>query len=199
MKNIAALLALATVLLLGATSTALAQKQRFDLQPLGLINAQTPDKAPLHLGQSREDAVRALGNPTSTDREFSESSNGKLDVLYYNRNKLYFLDDAFVNFELHDNTLVFGKTFDSAFCVGATITTETNPDGSPTPPEQTRYLVDNTPVSELHVAEKPGKSANIAYKLIASGYTKFGEKKSDGFFEMLFDARNKLVYIGLRD
>jgi len=199
MKNFAALLLLVAALVLGAAPQVRAQKQRFDLQPFGLISAQTPDKAPLHLGQSYEDAVRALGNPSSTDREFAEFANAKLDVLYYNRNKLYFLDGALINFELHDNTLVFGKTYETAFCVGAKITAETNPDGSPTPPEQTRYLVNNTPVEELKVADKPGKTANISYKLIARGPTKMGDTKSDGMFEMLFDARNKLVYIGLRD
>ena len=191
MKNIASFLALAVFLALNGSLAAEAQK-RFDVKPFGLMSSQGTAK--LSLGQSQEEAVKALGPPSQMDMVFSEVNRRKLVVYYYNANKLYFLDDVFVTFELHDNTLVFGKSIEEAFSVGAKIIV----DGKVTTTEG-HYLVNNTPLDDLKVNNKPGKCANIQYNRIASSYTKYGDVKTDGLFQMLFDSNNKVIYIALRN
>ena len=202
MKRYATLLAIVAAMHVGWIAPANAQKG-FDVQHLGLINCQRKGKAKLDLGHSSKAAIRALGKPTQKGKMYFEMDADTALVLYYRTNRLYFLKDALVGFELNDNTLAYGKSPEQAFRVGSALTTEVklsrnvkqiNAGG---PAVTTRYLVDKTTLRGLKLENKPGKSRNINYKIIAHNHTRYGDEKYDGWFEMLFDAKNKVINIAM--
>ena len=202
MKRVATLLAIVAISHLCWITTARAQKG-FDVQHLGLINCQLKGKAKLDLGQSSKAAIKVLGKPTQKGKMYFEMDADTALVFYYHANRLYFLKDALVGFELNDNTLAFGKSAEQAFRVGSLLTTvvklstnvkQVNAGG---PAVTTRYLVDKTTLKGLKMDNKPGKSRNINYKIIAHNYTRYGDEKYDGWFEMLFDAKNKVINIAM--
>ncbi|MCC3152329.1 hypothetical protein Q3A66_03610 [Hymenobacter sp. BT770] len=200
MKRIACLLAIVMAWQLGWGTTAFAQKG-FDVQHLGLLNAKTGSKTKLGLGQGTKAAVKALGRPTRKGSMYFEMEADTAVVYYYNANKLYFLKDGLVGFELNDNTLAFGKSPEQAFRVGGVLTSEIKPftetkslkSGAPT--TYTRYLIDNNVLRDLKPIAKPGRSRNINYKAIAANHTRYGDEKYDGWFEILFDGDNRVINI----
>ena len=199
MKILASCLALFTVLQLICATDAFAQK-KFDVQSLGLINAQLKSGAKLYVGQSPKSAIKALGRPTMRGKMYFQAEEDTAVVYYYQANKLYFLKDGLVGFELRDNTLVYGKSLEQAFRIGGILTTETKPvaiTATTAAPVAPRYLVDNNLLKDLKPDAKPGKARNINYQVIARNNIRHGDEKYDGWFEILFDGNNRVISIAL--
>ncbi len=117
-------------------------------------------------------------------------------VLYYHANRLYFLKDRLEGFELNDNTLAFGKSYEQAFRVGAVLKATAKQGAPGNAGLGARYLVGSTPLVGLNVNTKPGRSRNLSYKTCASNYTRWGKQGYDAWFEILFDANDKIINIG---
>ena len=193
-KAIALLAALAALQLSGV-SVAHAQ-QGFDMKPLGLISSPQKGGLSLRIGQSRATAIKCLGTPTKQGKVFFEIDDDTAVVLYYHANRLYFLKDRLEGFELNDNTLVFGKSYEQAFRVGAILKITAKQGAPGNAGLGARYLVGSTPLVGLHVNTKSGRSRNLNYGTCASNYTRWGKQGYDAWFEMLFDANNKIINIG---
>ena len=195
MEKAIALLATLAALQLSGLSVAHTQ-QGFDMKPLGLISSPQKGRLPLRIGQSRAVAIKRLGTPTKQGKVFFEIDDDTAVVLYYHANRLYFLKDRLEGFELNDNTLVFGKSYEQAFRVGAVLKATAKQGALGNAGLGSRYLVGSTPLAGLHVNTKPGRSRNLNYKTSASNYTRWGKQGYDAWFEMLFDANNKIINIG---
>jgi hypothetical protein len=196
MMRIATLLVLLVALQISGLAAAQAQKG-FDVKGWSLFNVQRGDKGRFGVDQSCRAAIKALGLPTKRGKEYFEIDEDTATVLYYHANRLYFLKDALVRFELNDNMLTFGPSFKQAFRVGAPLTIEIKKDGPGPPVASPRYLIEATPLKYLKVVEKPGKSRNIRYSLIAYNHLRYGDEKYDGWFEILFDGNRKVINIAM--
>lgn len=195
MEKAIALLATLAALQLSGLPVAHAQ-QGFDMEPLGLISSPQKGRIPLRIGQSRAVAIKRLGTPTKQGKVFFEMDDDTAVVLYYHANRLYFLKDRLEGFELNDNTLAFGRSYEQAFRVGAVLKAPAKQGAPGNAGLGVRYLVGSTPLVGLHVNTKPGRSRNLNYKTSASNYTRWGKQEYDAWFEMLFDANNKIINIG---
>lgn len=196
MKKYAAFLALLASLQLAWVPVA--AQRPFDVKGLGLVSGRQGSKAKLCFGESREAAIKALGHPTKTAKLYSEVDNATMTVFYYRANKLYFLKNQLQDFELNDNTLVFGKSHEQAFSVGYKLTADAKqiiPDVAASNKHK-RYLLNSKPLADLIIDTKPGKSRNIAYKTIAYNSIRYGNKNVDASsLEILFDANNRVMQI----
>ena len=191
MKIFATLLVIVALLQLACAPGATAQRA-FNIQGMGLMNGRQPGKTKLDFGESRAAAVKALGKPTKTAKMYFEIDNAMADVYFYHTNKLYFLKDQLVDFELNDNTLAFGKSYQQAFRIGSKLTAVAGQAKAATAP---RYMLNNQPLVDLLVETKPGKSRNVHYSTVAYNSTRYGTVNSDDSFEILFDANNKVILI----
>jgi len=178
--------------LLAGASAAQAQ-QHFDVTPCALMSAQGKAGGRLLLGQSRAQAMAALGAPTKQAKVYFEIDADTAVVFYYRSNMLYFVKDKLTSFELSDNTLAFGKAPEQAFRVGAVLTAPAGQAAA------SAYLLNNAPLENLKVDAEPGESADYQYNVLASSPIKYGANNADGIFEMFFDKKNKLFHISLRD
>lgn len=191
MKRITMLLVVVALFQLVCAPVATAQRQ-FDIKGMGLMNARQPGGAKLSFGQNRAAAIKALGKPTKTAKVYFEMDNDTAVVCYYHTNKLYFLKGCLVDFELNDNTLAFGRTYEQAFRIGSKLTAVAGPAKAAT---ATRYLLNNQPLVDLIVHTKPGKSRNVNYATVAYNSTRWGNVNSDASIELLFDANNRVILI----
>lgn len=166
------------------------------MKPLGLINSEKKGEMPVRIGQSQAATIKALGKPTKRGKQYFEIDEDTAVVLYYHANKLFFLKNELEGFELNDNTLAFGKSYEQSFRVGSTLKANAKQGAPGNAGLGARYLVDSTPLVNLPVSTKPGRSRNINYKTNACNTTRWGKQEYDSWFEILFDANNKIVNIG---
>lgn len=179
-----------------------AAQRGFDVKPLGLLDSQRKQhkgKSLLRIGQSQAAAIEVLGKPTRRSKMYFEMDEDTAVVFHYRTNILYFLKDKLEGFELNDNTLAFGKSYEQAFRVGAKLTTYTK-FRAPGAAEHISYAVGGTnSLRDLAVDTKPGKSRNISYQAVAYNSTRYGNVEYDGWFEILFGADHGIINIATGD
>lgn len=160
------------------------------------MNSQQSPDLKLFFGESRTMAIQKLGKPTRVSKEFVEIEGDTAVVLHYSRSKLYFLHNELTDFELRDCTLAFGKN-KQIFRVGdkLTIVRETSSAGGLTKRDQ--YLLNNSPMMDLMVDNKAGKSMNVNYTRIAHNSIRHGDTNTDAEFEVLFDANDNVISISV--
>ena len=198
MKNKTALLALLAVLQMASVPLANAQRG-FDIKGMVLMDGRKPGKATFDVNGSRAAAVRALGKPTKIEKQYDEIDNDTAVVYYYRTNKLYFLKDQLLDFVLNDNTLAFGRSYEQAFRVGALLTSAPAQRKAGAPAASKRHFLNKLPPTDLHVDTEPGKSRNIPYAAMAYNNTRYGATETDAHFEILFDAKNRVIQIAMPD
>ena len=191
MIRISRLLVILSLLQLAAVPVVTAQRF-FDTKGMGLMKGQQPGTAKLNYGDSQAAAIRALGKPTKTAKMYFEMDNDMATVYYYRTNKLYFLKGHLVEFELNDNTLVFGKMPAQALRIGSKLTAVV---GQAKTAKAKRYLLNNQPLVDLIVDTKPGKSRNVNYATVAYNSTRYGTVNTDASIEILFDMNNRVILI----
>ena len=193
-KGVITFLALLAALQFGSATTASAQAS-FDVKLFGLMNGQGKDGAKLHFGASRESVAKMLGQPNKKERLVDEIEGGFYEVVYYRTNKLFFKKNQLEGFELHDNSLAYGKSPETAFRVGAKISFAAKP-SKPSAVAGANYRLSGKPLTDFEVDTKPGKSRNVPYSLVALSYPKYGATLGDdGGLELLFDASHKLIML----
>ena len=190
-------LLVALLALLGFRAPAATAQATFDVKLFGLMSTQGKSSAKVHFGASREEANKVFGQPTKQERLVDEIEGGFIDVVFYRTNKLYFKKKKLEGFELHDNTLAYGKSPESAFRIGSKVAFV-----SKTPPKSTsvgaNYLLNGKPLTDFEVDTKPGKSRNVNYSLVALSYPKYGATLGDdGALELLFDANYQLIMLAM--
>ena len=191
MKIFAPLLLIVALVQLACAPGATAQRA-FNIKGMGLMNGRQPGKTKLDFGESRAAAIKALGKPTKTAKMYFEMDNDMATVYYYRTNKLYFLKGHLVEFELNDNTLVFGKMPAQALRIGSKLTAVV---GQAKTAKAKRYLLNNQPLVDLIVDTKPGKSRNVNYATVAYNSTRYGTVNTDASIEILFDMNNRVILI----
>ena len=191
MIRISRLLVILSLLQLAAAPVATAQRF-FDTKGMGLMKGQQPGTVKLNYGDSQAAAIKALGKPTKTAKMYFEMDNDMATVYYYRTNKLYFLKGHLVEFELNDNTLVFGKMPAQALRIGSKLTAVV---GQAKTAKAKRYLLNNQPLVDLIVDTKPGKSRNVNYVTVAYNSIRYGTVNTDASITLLFNTNNRVILI----
>lgn len=60
-------------------------------------------------GDSKDKLIKLLGNPTKIEDYYFEIEEAHGKIYYYNKNKLFVLNNKIFSFDLFDDTLAFGK------------------------------------------------------------------------------------------
>ncbi|MDQ2794155.1 MAG: hypothetical protein M3Y12_09130 [Bacteroidota bacterium] len=179
----------------GFLAPAVQAQPTFNANLFGLMKGDGKDATRLHFGASKENVASLLGQPTKTERLVDEIEGGFYEVVYYRANKLYFKKNSLQSFELHDNLLIYGKSFETAYRIGTKIYQVTK-NSSKQAATSANYLLNGKPLVNFKVDPKPGKSRNINYSLIAVSYPKFGDTIADASaLQLLFNANNQLAVL----
>ena len=197
--RITAWLLVALLAFLGFAAPGLMAQPTFNAKLFGLMRGDGKDVTRLYFGASKENVAKLLGQPTKKERLVDEIEGGFYEVIHYQANKLYFKKNSLQSFELHDNLLVYGKSFETAYRIGSKISPAAK-NSSNKVATSANYLLNGKPLVNFEVDSKPGKSRNIKYNLIAVSYPKFGATIADASaLELLFNANNQLTVLAYSD
>ncbi len=169
--------------LLGATLAAQAQNvagSNFGLRISGSSNQRL-----VGLGDSKSRVIQVLGPPTKTSRFYSDIDEAWLPVLHYSSNRLYFTHDTLDYVELNDARLSVGKPGAPGFHVGSALSKA---------PAAKPPLAFGT----FRVRYQPGKSRNMSYSAISSGYMKTAKGEiADVLYEIQYDQQGRVAHVFL--
>ncbi|MDX3916320.1 MAG: hypothetical protein QHC79_22455 [Pseudosphingobacterium sp.] len=167
-----------------------AQEISIPLSDVAIMKAGVNSKGVL-FGQSPQQLISVLGNPTKVEDFFFEMENTTGKAYIYGQSKFYFLADKLESFDIYDPTIAVGTVGGSAYKVGDKLTVKT---------ERIKIGPGNT--YSTHVTKsfknypldtKAGIDRNLIYK--ARSYANVNN--SDYYVNILFDQYDKIINITL--
>ncbi|MFD1470808.1 hypothetical protein ACFQ48_21475 [Hymenobacter caeli] len=192
--KIAAVLALVVALCADLCNAAHAQ-QTIDIKQIGLRNGRVGATTALYLGQNSEAAIRVLGNPTKTGKEFIETQEGNADVFYYKSNRLYFVKDTLVGFDLRDESLVIGETIITSFGVNYKIANTPRQIAKDTQRKSPHFINSSRILVGFVWGKNPGETRNQRYSSKFFGFLFNGPKDINSWLEILFDDSGEVINV----
>lgn len=184
------------VLLLMVISNAFAQTV-FDVSRLALIN---PSNKTIGLvwGESTAKCVQVFGQPSSTSSYHSELDDATITVYNYGANKIEFLGDKMIGYELSTPSIVVGTVNGQTFKVGdrgSVQYVQVPRDQGPGMPgfvtEERRIFLD------FPLSTAGGQTRGKSFTSVSIVYVKNGGTRIDSRVELLLDANQYVTSIAL--
>ena len=167
--------------------------QQINARLVGLRTNSPRGDSAVYLGQQRADIVRILGAPTRlTDQPYG-INNQIAKVLWYKKNRLFFVKDNLVEFDLLDDKLVIGETPKTSFGVKFKIANTPKQITKDAHRSSPNYINSCNVLAGFNWVAKPGISRGKRYISRYSTYLSTGGAKPSAWLEVLFNENGEVI------
>lgn len=142
------------------------------------------------LDDSVEKLVNLLGNPSRIEDYYFEMEESHGKIYYYNKNKIYIINNKVFSYELLDSKLAFGKLNDFQIKVGDNIQSRYVKEG------KMYYIKDFYPLIKTN--EEKVRNLENYFEFVCNDLRTNKNVSLDHFFSILF-SRDKVISIYLGD
>ena len=164
-----------------------AQAQTVVVSAFGLRPSAGNSQRTVELGASKSQVIKVLGAPSKTSRFYSDIDEKWWPLLQYGSNKLYFNNNQLALVELNDARFTVGKPGTTGFHVGSVLPKAKLGNAKPAPA-----------FGYFDVRHKPGRSRNLNYSAISSGYMKMEKGVVlDVLYEIQYDQQGRVTSVSL--
>ncbi|WP_342089096.1 hypothetical protein [Dyadobacter sp. OTU695] len=192
MKTKSIIIAILFAIVLSVTSNA----QMIDINRAALMKSTNTSIGLLH-GESPTKCIQVLGQPASITDQFSEVDDATMKVYKYGNNRIWFLDNKMIAYEILDNTIRVGAVNGQTFKIGDPMTVTIIK--VPIDPRQPGRTRDETRYSflDFRMSIGSGTTDGKAFRALSVAQLKNGATNTDGRLELLFNASNQLFCISM--
>lgn len=178
------------------TALSVSSYAQFDVNRAALMKS-TNTTIGLLWGESPTKCTQVFGQPVSITDQFSEIDDATMKVYKYGNNRIFFLNNKMIGYEILDNTIKVGAVNGQTFQIGNTMTvTVVKVPIDPRQPGRTR---DENRYSFLDfpMSFGSGTTDGKAFRALSVVQLKSGGVNTDGRIELLFNASNQLFCISM--